>query len=127
MEKSYTDRQISSALRQVATGTPVSEVARKMGATVWTIRRWKKKYAGMGTSDIRQLKKLKEENRRLKKRVADLSLDKRMLQYVLSQNVLSPDHRRKLVSHLVNRYRASERKVCRALGFHRGTIRWFLR
>ena len=86
MKKSkFTEEQISFALKQAETGTPVKEVIRKLGITEQTFYRWKKKYAGMMPSDLRKLKQLEEENRQLKKLVADLSLDKQMLQDVLSK------------------------------------------
>ena len=86
MKKSkFTEEQISFALKQAETGTPVKEVIRKMGITEQTFYRWKKKYGGMLPSDLRKLRQLEEENRQLKKPVADLSLDKQMLQDVLSK------------------------------------------
>ena len=81
----FTEEQIAFALKQAETGTPVKEVIRKMGITEQTFYRWKKKYAGMLPSDVKKLKQLEEENRQLKKLVADLSLDKQMLQDVLSK------------------------------------------
>jgi putative transposase len=85
MKKRYTDQQIAYALKQAETGTPVQEVIRKMGISEQTFYNWKKKYAGMGVTEIRRLKALEEENRQLKRLVADLSLDKHMLQDVLSK------------------------------------------
>jgi len=81
----FTEEQIAFALRQAETGTSVKEVIRKMGISEQTFYRWKKKYSGMMPSDLRRLKQLEEENRQLKKLVADLSLDKQMLQDVLSK------------------------------------------
>ena len=81
----FTDEQIAFALRQTETGTSVKEVIHKMGISEQTFYRWKKKYSGMMPSDVRRLKHLEEENRQLKKLVADLSLDKQMLQDVLSK------------------------------------------
>ena len=81
----FTEEQIAFALKQSETGTPVKEVIRKMGITEQTYYRWKKKYGGMMPSDLRKLRQLEEENRQLKKLVADLSLDKQMLQDVLSK------------------------------------------
>ena len=81
----YTDEQIAFALRQAETGTPVKEVIRKMGICEQTFYRWKRLYGGLGPSEVRRLKQLEEENRRLKQMVADLSLDKHMLQDVLSK------------------------------------------
>jgi len=88
MKKSaYTEAQIAYALQQAETGTPVSEVCRKMGISENTFYRWKKKYVGMLPSDLRKLRQLEEENRQLKQMVVDLSLDKHMLQEVLSKKV----------------------------------------
>lgn len=81
--KRYTDEQISFALRQAESGTSVDEICRRMGISEPTFYRWKKKFAGMGVAEIRRLKQLEEENRKLKQLVADLSLDKTMLQDVL--------------------------------------------
>ena len=88
MRKSrFTEEQIAYALQQAEYGTPVAEVIRKMGVTEQTFYRWKKKYSGMTSSEVRRLKQLEEENRRLKRLVADLSLDKAMLQDVISKKL----------------------------------------
>ena len=85
MKKKFTEEQIAFALNQGEPGVPVAEVIRKMGITEQTYYRWKKKYGGLGLSELRRLKHLEEENRKLKQMVADLSLDKHMLQEVLSK------------------------------------------
>jgi len=85
--KRYSEAQIAFALRQVESGTPVAEIIRKMGISEMTFYRWKKKFAGMGVAEIRRLKQLEDENRRLKQLVADLTLDKQMLQDVLSKKL----------------------------------------
>ena len=82
--KRYSDEQIAFALRQADSGTAVEEICRKLGVSEATFYRWKKQFAGMGTVEIRRLKQLEEENTKLKRLVADLSLDKTMLQDVLS-------------------------------------------
>ena len=87
MKKRYTEAQIVFALRQASSGTPVSEITRKMGVSDPTFYRWKKLYAGMGVNEVRRLKQLDEENRKLKQMVADLALDKQMLQDVLSKKL----------------------------------------
>lgn len=81
----YTEEQISYVLKQVELGAPVVEVCRKIGVTEQTFYRWKNKYGGMLPSDMKRLRQLEEENTKLKKLVADLSLDKIMLQDVLSK------------------------------------------
>ena len=81
--KRYSDEQIAFALRQADSGTAVEEICRKLGVSEATFYRWKKQFAGMGTVEIRRLKQLEEENTKLKRLVADLSLDKTMLQDVL--------------------------------------------
>ena len=84
MKKSkFTEEQIAFALRQAESGTTVGEVCRKMGFSEATFYNWKKKYGGLGISELRRLKQLEEENARLKRMVADLSLDKQMLQEVI--------------------------------------------
>jgi putative transposase len=85
--KRYTEAQIAFALRQAESGTPVAEIVRKLGISEMTFYRWKKKFAGMGVAEIRRLKQLEDENRRLKQLVADLTLDKQMLQEVLSKKL----------------------------------------
>ena len=76
----YTEEQIAFALKQAETGTRVEEVCRKMGISEATFYNWKKKFGGMGVTELRRLRQLEEENQRLKRLVADLSLDKEMLQ-----------------------------------------------
>jgi putative transposase len=71
------------ALRQADSGTTIEEICRKMGVSEPTFYRWKKVYAGMGVTEIRRLKQLEDENAKLKRGVADLTLDKAMLQDVL--------------------------------------------
>ena len=86
MKKSkFTEEQIAFALRQAESGTRVAEVCRKMGISEQTFFRWKKKYGGLGVSELRRLRQLEEENRQLKRLVEDLTLDKQMLQDVLSK------------------------------------------
>jgi putative transposase len=77
--KGFTEEQIAFALRQAESGTPVGEVCRKLGVSEQSFYRWKKQFAGMGISEIRRLKQLEDENTKLKRLVADLTLDKTML------------------------------------------------
>ena len=80
-----TEEQIAFALKQAETGTRVGEVSRKMGISEATFYTWKKKFGGMGVTKLRRLRQLEEENQRLKRLAADLSLDKEMLQGELKQ------------------------------------------
>ena len=79
----FTPEQMMMALRQAEGGTPVEEVCRKLGISEATFHRWKKRFGGLGVSEVRELRQLREENRRLKSVVADLTLDKAILQEAL--------------------------------------------
>jgi putative transposase len=81
----FTESQIVFALKQAETGVAVAEVCRKMGISEATFYNWKKKYGGLGPDELRRLRQLEEENARLKRIVADLTLDKEMLQDVLKK------------------------------------------
>jgi len=81
MRKSrFTEEQIAIALRQADAGTPVADICRKLEVTETTFYRWKKKFGGLGVSELRELRQIREENRILKGLVADLTLDKQILQ-----------------------------------------------
>jgi len=82
----FTEVQIAFALRQVETGNRVEEVCRQIGISQATFFNWKKKFGGLGVSELRRLRQLEEENSQLKKLVADLSLDKQMLQDVIKKS-----------------------------------------
>jgi len=86
MKKSrFTEEQMIGALQRLDGGIPVKDVARDLGVNMQTLYRWRKKFGGMNVSDARRLKHLEDENRRLKGLVADLTLDKQMLQDVASR------------------------------------------
>ncbi len=86
MKKSrFTEEQIVAALKLAEAGSKVGEVCRKLGISEQTFYRWKQKYGGMEVSDARRLKALEEENRRLKKLVADQALDVQILKEVLAK------------------------------------------
>jgi putative transposase len=88
MKKSkYSEEQIAYALRQAEGGVPVAEICRKMGVAEATFYLWRKKYGSLGVAELRRLRQLDEENRKLKQLVADLTLDKAMLQEVLIKKV----------------------------------------
>ncbi len=88
MKKSrYTEEQIAYVLRQAESGTPVADVCRSIGVSEATFYVWKKKYASLGVSELRRLKQLEDENSRLKRLVADLTLDKHILQEVIKKKI----------------------------------------
>jgi putative transposase len=83
--KRFSVEQIVAVLKQAEVGVPVAELIRKVGISEQTFYRWRKEYTGLEVDQVRQLKQLQEENARLKRLVADLTLDKTMLQEVLSE------------------------------------------
>lgn len=83
----FTDAQKAFIIKQGEEGTPVAEVCRKAGISQATYFNWKKKYAGMMPSEMKRMRELEQENGRLKKIVADLSLDKEMLQDVIKRKL----------------------------------------
>ena len=85
MRKRHTAEQIVKALRQAEAGTPIVDIIRKLGVHENTFYFWKKKYGSLGTPEIRELRQLREENMKLKKLVADLSLDRQMLQEIVTK------------------------------------------
>jgi len=83
----FTEAQIAFVLKQAGDGTPVAEVCRKAGIAEATYYKWRKKYAGLMPSEMKRLKQLEEQNGKLKRLVADLSLDKVMLQDVIKRKL----------------------------------------
>ena len=79
----FTEEQIALALRQAEAGTPVADICRKLGVSEQSFYRWKKRFGSLGVSELRELRQLRDENRKLKGLVADLSLDKTILQEAL--------------------------------------------
>ena len=84
-KKRFAPEQIVAILKQAELGIPIAELIRQVGVSEQTFYRWKKKYSGLEVDQVRQLKQIREENARLKRIVADLILDKAMLQDVLSK------------------------------------------
>ncbi len=85
MRKRFTEEQIVAVLKEAEAGVKTSEICRKHGVSDATFYKWKAKYAGLEVSDLRKMKALEEENSKLKRIVADLSLDNRALKDVLSK------------------------------------------
>jgi len=86
-QKRFDVEQIVAVLKQAEAGVPLDELIRRVGISEQTYYRWKKQYVGLEVDQVRELKQLQEENSRLKRLVADLTLDKAMLQDVLSKKV----------------------------------------
>ena len=87
MKKRHHEEQIIYALKRLEIGSNGLEVRREMGISEQTLYNWKRKYGGMGLGELRRLKQLEEENRKLKQLVADLSLDKHILQEVVRKKL----------------------------------------
>jgi putative transposase len=85
--KGHSEEEIVRALRLAEGGQKVSDICREMGVSQQAFYSWKRRYAGLGLSELRELRQLREENRKLKTLVADLTLDKHILQEVLSKKV----------------------------------------
>ncbi|MEM9686623.1 MAG: IS3 family transposase [Bacteroidota bacterium] len=118
----FTESQIVFAIKQSESGVRVSEVCRKMGISEATFYNWKKKYGGLGVSELRRLKQLEEENTRLKQLVADLSLDKQILQDVLKKKVLRPVQKRELVYGIRMEYAISITRCCSLVLLHKSVF-----
>jgi putative transposase len=89
-KKRFSVKQIVAVLKQAELGLPVPDLIRQVGISEQTFYRWKKQYAGLESDQVRELKPVVEENARLKRLVAELSLDKAVLQDVLSKKFLGP-------------------------------------
>lgn len=117
-KKRFAVEQIVVVLKEAEAGMPVADLIRRIGITKPTFYCWKRQYAGLDSDHARQLKQLQEENERLKKIVAELSLDKAMLADVIKKMVRSSPLRA-IVDYLKNRYMNSERHACRLIGMAR--------
>ena len=122
--KRYSVEQIVAAVRQHDLGVSAADIARKLGIAEQTFYRWKKQYGGLEASEVRELKQLREENARLKRLVADLSLDKVMFQDIASKKMVGAPQRRSAVRYLAGRYSVSERRGCEVTGTARSTFQY---
>ncbi|WP_370448985.1 IS3 family transposase [Burkholderia gladioli] len=113
--KRFSIEQIVAVLKQAELGMPVADLIRQVGISEQTFYRWKKQYAGMQSDQVRELKQLQDENARLKKLVAELSLDKAILQDVASKKLARPALRRDVVAYVVSHYGLTMRRACRLL------------
>ena len=85
--KRFTEEQIAVALRQAEGGVPVGEICRRLGVSEVSFYRWRKKFGSLGVTELRELRQPRNENTKLKQLVADLTLDKHILQEALSKKL----------------------------------------
>ncbi|WP_421701028.1 IS3 family transposase [Aliiroseovarius sp.] len=125
--KRHKPEEIVTKLRQVEVlcgqGMPRVDAIRQVQITEQTFYRWRKQYGGMGTDQLKELKRLQKENDRLRRAVSDLTLDKLILSEAAPGKLLSPSRRRACVEHVRSQFHISERRACRVLGQHRSTQR----
>nr|WP_233231572.1 IS3 family transposase [Tichowtungia aerotolerans] len=120
--KRYTEEQIVYALKQAENGEKIAELCRSMGVSEATFYNWRKKYKGLGVSEVRELRMLRDENRKLKQLVADLSLDKHILQEVIGKKALKPARKRELAEGACDAYGLSGRRACGLFELSRTTF-----
>ncbi|HTV65418.1 MAG TPA: IS3 family transposase [Bryocella sp.] len=127
-QKKYKAEQIVTLLRQieveVANGKSTPQACRDAGITDQTYYRWRKEYGGLKLDQAKRMKELEKENAKLRRVVAELSLEKQVLKDIAGGKLLSPERRRGAVQLARAKYQLSERWACRLLGQHRGTQRY---
>ncbi len=127
VKRKHSIEQIIGKLREteveLAQGRSVAEVCRSLGVTEQTCYRWRKEYGGLKMDQAKRLKVLEQENTRLRRAVADLTLDKQILQEVTRGNGYSPARRRQWAAHVCKALGVSERRACRVLSQPRSTQR----
>ncbi|MBL0407659.1 IS3 family transposase [Microvirga aerilata] len=126
-KKRHKPEEIVAKLRQVdvmvSQGHSVADAVRAIGVTEVTYYRWRSEYGGLKSDQIKRLKDLVAENARLRRAVADLTLDKQILKEAAFGKLVSPARRRACIEHVRSTLKLSERRVCRVLGQHRSTQR----
>ncbi|MDD9916908.1 MAG: IS3 family transposase [Rhodospirillaceae bacterium] len=119
--------EIVTKLRQVdvlvGQGKTRIDAIRSIGVTEQTYYRWRKQYGGMGTDQVKELKRLQKENEHLRRAISDLTLEKLILREAAPGKLLSPARRRVCIDHIRGKLAVSERRICRVLGQHRSTQR----
>lgn len=108
----FSEEQVVYAIRQVEAGSPVGDIRRQLGVSEATFYTWKKKYAEVGVSELRRFRQLEEEYGRLKRLVADLSLDKQMLSEALRKKSLRPARHRELAQWFRETFQVSGMRAC---------------
>ncbi|WP_148230517.1 IS3 family transposase [Chitinophaga pinensis] len=115
----FTESQIVSILKQQESGIPTKEICRQHGISEATFYNWKSRYGGMEASDVRRLKDLEEENARLKRMYADVSLDNQLLKDLFNKKRLGPATQRQIAHELVSEEGISVSRACRLVSFPR--------
>ena len=122
--KRFSVEQIVAVLKQAEMGAPVADLIRHLGIAEQTFYRWKRRYAGLESEQVRECKQLQDETAKLKRLVAELSLDKVMLQDVLAKKMVRPSQKRVVVSYLGAAYPISERRACQTIRCARASYRY---
>ncbi|MDU0343279.1 IS3 family transposase [Bosea rubneri] len=126
-KKRHKPEEIVAKLRQVdvlvSQGQSVADAIRSIGVTEVSYYRWRREFGGLKTDQVKRMKELEAENARLRRAVADLTLDKLILKEAAFGKLLSPARRRACIDHVRLALKVSERRVCRVLGQHRSTQR----
>src|SRR5271157_3448834 len=120
----FTEEQIIAVLREHEAGAKTADLARKHGISEATLYNWKAKYGGMDVSDAKRLRSLEDENRKLKKLLAESMLDQAALKELLTKKMVGPAAKREAVAHLRNVLRMSERRACNLIAADRKMIRY---
>ncbi len=120
----FTDAQKAFVVKQGEEGTPVAEICRKAGISQATYFNWKKKYAGLLPSEMRRLRELEDENGRLKKIVADLTLDRENAAGRHQAKALRPDRKREIIDEVRQDWQVTIRRAFAALHFDRSTYHY---
>jgi putative transposase len=124
MRKSrFSEEQIISILKHVELGRPLADICREYGISDATFYRWKAQYGGLEVSQLRRLRQLEDENRKLKQVVAELTLDNHAAHGSRHKKLVTPTARRSAVGYLQTTYSCSQRRACRLVGAHRTTMR----
>jgi putative transposase len=121
----FTAKQIVATLHEAAAGSQVRELCRRHGIMETTFYRWRRQYGGLQVNETKRLKTFEDENRRMKKLVADLSLDNAMLKDAAGAQMVTATQRRQVVTHLRAAFDVSARRACRLVGLSRA--RWHYR
>jgi len=119
----FTEEQIIGILKKAEAGMKTADVCREQGISEATFYKWKAKYGGLDVSEARRLKRLEEENGRLKRIVADLTVDNVVLKDLLSKKLVTPASKRAAANSAIKEHGLSERRACRLTGLARSTKR----